>query len=204
MIEHTTYNAYDNKSDLELVQLSLENKENFYYLMKRYELRIFHYIRRLTNVSQAEKEDILQDIFIKVYRNLNGFNQNLKFSSWIYRIAHNEIINHYLKNKSRLKMFSINLDNNDVYHLDELVSNTDDIFDHLISHENADKIKEVLEKLPNKYREILILRYLEEKKYDEISDILRKPPGTVATLINRAKSKFKKIAKHHNLMVNHD
>jgi len=204
MFDNPTYNKYEKMSDLELVQLSLENKENFYYLIKRYELKIFHYIRRLTNVSQEEREDILQDIFIKVYRNLNGFNQNLKFSSWIYRIAHNEIINHYHKNKSRLKTFSLNLDNNDVYHLDELISDTDDIFNHLITHENADKIREVLAKLPNKYREILILRYLEEKKYDEISDILCKPPGTVATLINRAKSKFKKIAKHHNLMVNHD
>ena len=204
MLENQTYNKSENMSDLELVQLALENKENFYYLIKRYELKIFHYIRRLTNVSQEETEDILQDIFIKVYRNLNGFNQNLKFSSWIYRIAHNEIINHYHKNKIRLKTVTLNLDSNDVYLLDELISDTDDIFKHLITHENADKIREVLSKLPNKYREILILRYLEEKKYDEISDILCKPPGTVATLINRAKSKFKKIAKHHNLMVNHD
>jgi len=204
MLENQTHNNYENMSDLELVQLSLENKENFYYLIKRYEGKISQYIRRLTNVSQEETEDILQNIFIKVYRNLNGFNQNLKFSSWIYRIAHNEIINHYHKNKSRLKTVPLNLDSNDVYLLDELISDTDDIFKHLITHENADKIREVLSKLPNKYREILILRYLEEKKYDEISDILCKPPGTVATLINRAKSKFKKLAKHHNLMVNHD
>jgi len=204
MFENPTYNKYENMSDLELVQLALENKENFYYLIKRYEVKISQYIRRLTNVSQEETEDILQNIFIKVYRNLNGFNQNLKFSSWIYRIAHNEIINHYHKNKSRLKTVTLNLDSNDVYLLDELISDTDDIFKHLITHENADKIREVLSKLPNKYREILILRYLEEKKYDEISDILCKPPGTVATLINRAKSKFKKLAKHHNLMVNYD
>ena len=204
MLENPTHNTYENKSDLELVQLSLENKENFYYLIKRYEHKIFCYISRLTNVSQEESEDILQDIFIKVYRNLNGFNQNFKFSSWIYRIAHNEIINHYHKNKSRLEMVSLNLDNNDVYNLDKSISDTDDVYNYLISKENADKIREVLAKLPNKYREVLILHYLDEKKYDEISDILCKPPGTVATLINRAKSKFKKIAKIHNLMVNHD
>ena len=204
MLENPTYKKYENKSDLELVQLSLENKENFYYLIKRYELKLSRYIRRLTNVSQEESEDILQDIFIKLYRNLNGFNQNLKFSSWIYRIAHNEIINHYHKNKSRSKMFNLNLDNNDIYNLDEFISVTDDIDNQLISHENAEKIREVLSKLPNKYSEVLILRYLEEKKYDEISDILRKPPGTVATLINRAKFKFKKVALRHNLTVNHD
>lgn len=204
MIENPAHNTYENKSDLELVQLALGNKNDFYYLINRYEFKISNYVRRLTNVSQEETEDILQDIFIKVYRNLNGFNQSFKFSSWIYRIAHNEIINHFHKNKSRLKTFRLDLDNNDVYHLDELISDTDDIYNHLISHENATQIKEVLAKLPQKYREVLILRYLEEKKYDEISDILCKPPGTVATLINRAKSKFQKIAKHHNLMVNHD
>ena len=204
MTENPTHNTYENKSDLELVQLSLENKENFYYLMKRYEGKISQYIRRLTNVSREESEDILQDIFIKVYRNLNGFNQNFKFSSWIYRIAHNEIINHYHKNKSRLKMVSLNLDKNDVHNLDKFIRDTDEVYTHLAAHENADIIRKVLAKLPNKYREVLILRYLEEKKYDEISDILCKPPGTVATLINRAKSKFKKMAKHHNLMVNHD
>jgi len=204
MLEKPTHITCENKSDLELVQLSLENKENFSYLIRRYEYKIFRYISRLTNVSQEESEDILQDIFIKVYRNLNGFNQNFKFSSWIYRIAHNEIINHYHKNKSRLEMVNLNLDNDDVHNLDKFISDTDDVYNHLISNENADKIRKVLTILPDKYREVLILRYLEEKKYDEISNILCKPSGTVATLINRAKSKFKKIAKHHNLMVNHD
>ena len=56
------------------------------------------------------------------------------------------------------------------------------------------KIKEILSKMSLKYREILILKFLEEKNYEKISDILRKPKGTVATLINRAKKEFKQIA----------
>ena len=66
MIENQTYNKYENMTDSELVQLSLENKENFHYLIKRYELKIVHYIKRSTHVNQEESEDILQDIFIKV------------------------------------------------------------------------------------------------------------------------------------------
>ena len=194
----------ENISDLKLVQLSLEDKENFYYLMKRYESKMLRYIKRLTDVSPEEAEDILQDIFIKLYRNLNGFNPHLKFSSWIYRIAHNEIINHYYKNKSRLQTTHMNLDCDDVQYSNETIRNGDEIFIQLILHETAACIRKVLATLPQKYREVLILRYLEEKKYDEIGDILRKPSGTVATLLNRAKSRFKKAALRLNLMVTYE
>jgi len=185
-------------SDEQLVQLSLEDHDCFYYLMKRYEPKILRYINRIASVSQEESEDILQEIFIKVYRTLNGFNQKLKFSSWIYRIAHNEIINQYRKIKSYSAMITSNIED-DTDDLSELVCDTLDIDGIYISRENAQKVRESLAELPDKYREVLILRYLEDRSYDEISDILRKAPGTVATLINRAKSNFKKVAMRHRL-----
>ncbi|RZB29634.1 MAG: RNA polymerase sigma-70 factor, ECF subfamily [Desulfobacteraceae bacterium Eth-SRB1] len=191
--------SYENMSDEQLVQVSLENQDCFYYLMKKYEPRILRYIKRLTNISQDESADILQEIFIKVYRNLNGFNQKLKFSSWIYRIAHNEIINQYHKRKSYSAMINLNIKDDDVNNMAELVCDTFDVQDDYIFRENTEKVREALKDLPDKYREILILRFLEDKSYDEISHILRKPAGTVATLINRAKSKFREIAKHHQL-----
>ena len=168
MPENPPQNQYENLSDVELVQLSLKDKEKFYYLMKKYESKILRYINRLTDVSTEEAEDILQDIFLKLYRNLNGFNQYLKFSSWIYRIAHNEIINHYRKNKSRSITFSVNLDSNDVQSLNKSILDEDEILNQFINNETAANIRKVLEKMPKKYREVLILRYLEEKKYDEI------------------------------------
>ena len=193
-----------NLTDEELVRLSLESKENFYYLIKRYEVKLLGYIHRITDITQQESEDILQDIFIQVYSNLNGFNQKMKFSSWIYRITRNVTINYYHKNKYRLPMFSSTISSNDIYNLSQSIDGANDPGYGLIAQEKADKIKELLTKLPNKYQEVLVLRYLEEKSYEEISDILRKPPGTVATLINRAKSKLNKLAKHSNLMVNND
>ena len=81
MSEEPRNNQYKKLTDEELVRLSLENKENFYHLIKRYEWKLLRYIHRLTDITQQESEDVLQDIFIKVYCNLNGFNQNLKFSS---------------------------------------------------------------------------------------------------------------------------
>ena len=82
---------HENLSDLQLVKLSLKDHQNFRYLVERYEPLLLRYMRRIANVSKEEAEDLLQEIFIKVYKNLNGFDQKLKFSSWIYRIAHNEI-----------------------------------------------------------------------------------------------------------------
>ena len=191
--------SYENMSDEQLVQASLENQDCFYYLMKRYEPRILRYSKRITNVSEEESADILQEIFIKVYRNLNGFNQKLKFSSWIYRIAHNEIINQYHKKKSYSAMISLNIEDDDVNNMARLVRDTFDVQDDYIGRENIEKVRKALKELPDKYREILVLRFFEDKSYDEISHILRKPAGTVATLINRAKSKFRKIAEHHKL-----
>ena len=199
MDKKPSYEDYENMSDEQLVQFSVKDQDWFYYLIKRYEPKILRYIKRITNVSKEESKDLLQEIFIKVYRYLNGFNQKLKFSSWIYRIAYNEIISQCRKNKSYSSMISLNIEDDDANNLAELICDTLDIQDNYITRENTEKVREALAELPDKYREILILRYLEDQSYNEISDILRKPAGTVATLINRAKSNFKKIAQRHQL-----
>jgi len=191
--------SYETMSDEQLVQLSLKDQDSFYYLIKRYESKILRYIKRITNISPEESEDLLQEIFIKVYRNLNRFNRKLKFSSWVYRIAHNEIINQYRKKKSYSATIDSFTENDAADHLNGFIGEALGIDNDYISRENAEKVRAALAKLPDKYREVLILRYFEDQSYREISDILRKPAGTVATLINRAKSKFRKIAQQHQL-----
>lgn len=179
---------YQEKTDEELVLLALSDQDVFLYLMRRYEKKLLSYISRITNVNRDEAEDILQDTFIKIYQNLNDFDAELKFSSWAYRIAHNQVISNYRKIKSRPQ--SIPLDINEEI-LGNLASDLDvkKDLDAVFLREN---IKKVLARLNIKYREVLILKFLEEKNYKEISDILKKPMGTVATLINRAKKEFKK------------
>lgn len=188
---------HESKSDEELVQLSIADVDAFYFLIKRYEPKILRYISRLTGGKQDKAEDILQEIFIKVYRNLNSFNPKLKFSSWVYRIAHNEIINQYRKDKPRSG--TVSLDDTDEIDLSTKLIYDEDIHNTYVHGETAETVKKALEELPLKYREVLFLRFFEDKDYKEISDILRKPPGTVAALLNRAKSKFKKIARQYQL-----
>jgi RNA polymerase sigma-70 factor (ECF subfamily) len=193
-----------NVTDEELVNLSIEDKENFYYLIKRYEKQLLRFIRRMTDMAPQELEDILQEIFIKVYCNLLDFNQNLKFSNWIYRIARNETINFYYKNKFQLRKMKVNLANDDLTALSRLMIDENTPDHELLKQEMLTKVQRLLNHLPVKFREVIILRYLEDKKYEEISDILRKPPGTVATLINRAITKLKKLAKDNKVLVRND
>ncbi|HRY91734.1 MAG TPA: RNA polymerase sigma factor [Candidatus Gracilibacteria bacterium] len=184
-------------SDLELVQQTLKDQQAFYWIMKRYETRLMHFIKRISNVDYHTAEDILQEVYIKIFKNLNGFDQKMKFSSWIYRIAHNETISHYRKMKARAE--TVSLENDDAKGLIAILSDSFDFKAELNSKLVAEKVQKIIYSMPQKYNEVLILRYMEEKDYDEIADILKKPSGTVATLINRAKEYFKNAAKKQNL-----
>lgn len=184
-------------SDSELVKLTLENQDNFVYLVNRYKHKLRSYISRLTNLDPEDIEDVLQEVFIKVYLNLNGFNDDLKFSSWIYRITHNQVISGHRKLKARPEGYAVNLD-------DELARGLlaeTDISGEIDSLIVKEKISLALERISSRYREVLVLKFMEEKSYQEISDILKKPLGTVASLMNKAKKEFKQALLKVNFKV---
>jgi RNA polymerase sigma-70 factor, ECF subfamily len=173
-------------SDNEIVAKSLENLDYFSCLYQRYEPELMRYIYRIATVDEEEAQDILQESFIKIWRNLNEFDTGMKLSSWLYRIVHNETISHIRKKKSYGK------DNTrDV----ELYRNilADKLDSARESEEKLSDIPQILDQLPLKYKEILVLKFLELKSYEEISDILKIPEGTVAIRINRAKKHFREI-----------
>ena len=172
------------KTDNELVGLSLDNPDHFLCLTRRYEDKLLRYIMRLSRLDREDAEDILQDVFIKTYYNLNEFDSELKFSSWIYRIAHNQTVSEIRKKSVRP---AIPLE-------DEDLNRFEDTFDVVGAIDNSfdrKKIDEALERIDEKYREVLMLRFLEEKDYIEIADILKKPVSTVGNLISRGKVIFK-------------
>lgn len=174
-------------TDNELVSLSLENQEYFGVLVERYEDKLSRYIRRITNVSHEDQEDMLQNIFLKTYMNLNGFNKKLSFNSWIYRIAHNEIVDWSRREKTKIKYGKFDFD-------DEVFDWTADgqnFLQEFHTLESQEEIGNILSQLTINYREVLVLKFIEGYSYREISDILKKPEGTIAALINRAKKSFK-------------
>lgn len=179
---------HTNKTDEELVSLSLENEAFFGVLISRYQGKLISYIRRISNSSYEEAEDVLQETFIKVYYNLNGFDTNLKFSSWIYRITHNQVISHYRKKKARPQ----SADWETTEKVFKTISSEFDITGDLDQKYLKENLNKLIHNLSEKYQEVLILKFLEEKEYKEISDILKKPMGTIATLLSRAKKQLKK------------
>ncbi len=183
------------KTDEELATLSLREEDFYLCLMQRYEAKLKRYIHRISQSNEQDAEDILQDVFLKAYLNLNNFDPSLKFSSWIYRITHNEVISAFRRQKARPQ--ADNLSDNDEL-LSRLASDLD-LNKEIHWKEKTGEIKRVLSRLDGKYREVLVLKFLEDKNYTEISDILKKPMGTVATLISRAKKKFKEEAQKLNL-----
>jgi RNA polymerase sigma-70 factor (ECF subfamily) len=177
-----------NLNDEQLAVLSLDDQLAFSILINRYKNKLFNYIRRISNFSEEDINDTLQEVFLKVYLNLNDFNNELKFSSWIYSITHNQVISNYRKFKVRPEGNSIPIDESIIKKI---------IFDFNIEREIDNKlinkiIFSVLNSLKPKFKEILVLKFFEEKDYNEISDIIKKPVGTVASMINKAKKEFKK------------
>lgn len=186
---------YTNKTDEELVALSLESQNVFAYLIKRYQEKIARYIKRISGLADDDIEDVLQEVFIKTYRNLNAFDPQLKFSSWIYRIAHNQVISNFRKSKARPQAIVLDSDND---FLENIASefNLEKEIDILA---NQDIIMNIISSLDYKYREVIELKFLEQKDYNEISDILKKPKGTIAALISRAKKQIKKEVVRKNI-----
>lgn len=189
----------EKKDDDELVRLSLKNQDYFYCLISRYQDKLLRYIRRISSFTKEDSEDILQEVFISVYENLNDFNNTLKFSSWIYRIAHNKTISHWRKVKSRPQTVSGDDEDSNLF---EFITSDVDLAKELERKFSSKQVRTIVFSLDEKYRDVLILKFLEDKDYREISDILRKPMGTVATLINRAKKKFLEEIKNQNLDIN--
>jgi len=162
--------------------------ESFGVLVERYEVKIKRYARKfLSNVEDIA--DIVQEIFIKAFTNIRSFDTDKKFSSWLYRIAHNELVN-VLKKKGK----------NPLAFFDP-----DTFFPHPIAKETADgnvknsEIRKALDKcldeLPARYREPLILYYIEELDYKEIADIMHVPISTIGVRLKRGKKILKSICK---------
>jgi RNA polymerase sigma-70 factor (ECF subfamily) len=181
------HSSQPQECDQELVVRTLEDKQQFASIVRRYDAPLYRYIVRQGCRDNSQAQDILQEVFIKAYLHLNDYDPSLPFSSWIYRIAHNETISHFRKEKNRPFVLEKGED-------DELFGKiADDLgFSQQEIHQYvASDIQAALEKLEARYCDIIILKFFEEKSYEEISDILQMPQGTVATLINRAKKKIK-------------
>lgn len=191
-------NYNQSSSDKELIEATKINSDAFGLIVDRYWNRLFGYVRRTSYFSQEDIEDILQEVFIKIYRYINDYDGSFAFSTWAYRITRNHIIDEIRKKKSRPE--SAGVDPEELANV--LKSNLDTERD-VFTQDMMEKLKILINNLPYKYREVLILRFLEEKEYIEIMDILQLPKGTIASLINRGKKILQEdLKKNHISLIN--
>ncbi len=185
-------------SDEEAVAMALRDKAFFTHLVMRYEDKLDRYIRRLGVRTHEDREDVLQEIFIKVYRNLNDFDTTLSFSSWIYRIAHNEAISWYRKKNVRPEGHLVDDGHELLSYVPTGESDVEQLFDESV---NEKVVAAALDRLESKYKDPIILRFFEHKEYEEISDILKIPTGTVGTLIHRGKKRLRELVDSERVRV---
>jgi RNA polymerase sigma-70 factor, ECF subfamily len=173
-------------SDRKLAKMVQNGDDDaFNILLKRYRSKIKRYGQKFLS-NNMDIEDIVQDIFLKAYQNINSFDTKRKFSPWIYRIAHNEYIN-FLKKRDREPIRFFDPEVIFPFYPSRIES------DQLAKDDELkDKLDSSLRKIKSKYREVLILYYYEDMSYQEISDILKIPVSTVGVRLKRARDKIRK------------
>ena len=182
-----------NLSDQKLVEIIKKgDQDTFSLLVYRYQQRIFAYIYRFVG-NKDDCMDIVQEVFIKVYKNLNSFDQSKEFSPWIYRISHNEAVNWLKKHR---RFYTESIDQNEV--IANTLKSSENIREKAETRELKIYVRTAVKKLPSKYQQVIELKYFEEKSYTEISRILKKPVNTVGTMINRAKKLLYKYLSYES------
>ena len=182
-------NEEDTREDEVLaVLVQGNNKEAFGVLMDRYQTKLLRYGRRFL-VHDDHIVDAVQDVFIKAYENIQSFDARRKFSPWIYRIAHNAFVNEIRRIKREPLIY---LD------LDTIVAHPTYEFDPATQEERTNMqtlIDRGLDTLTPSYKEVIILYYIENLSYQEISDILQVPVGTVGVRLRRARQALKEYVE---------
>lgn len=174
----------------ELFLKDLKNLSLFEDLMLRYEIKLTRYVRSL-GIEQNLAEDVVQECFVKAYRKIRSFNHKKgKWSSWIYRIAHNCAMDSFKKQKKDLTV-----DEDEWW---ESIAVEETISEELNLKINAKVLNSGLNALDIKYREPLMLHFLEHKAYKEVGEILRLPTATVSTRIKRGKERLRKILEEQS------
>lgn len=171
-------------SDSELLALFRKEESRHYafnLLVRQYQRKLYSFIRRMIT-DHDEAQDVLQNTFIKVWNGLDKFREDSKLYSWLYRIAHNECLNHLRS----LKKGIFTSDESVV----ERLTTTLDSSEHFNGDLIQKKLQRALMKLPDKQRAVFTMKYFDELKYEEISDITGTSVGALKSSYHIAVKKI--------------
>ena len=180
-------------SDEELViRITAGDNELYSEIVQRYQVKLVRYVTNILNGNNAAAQDVVQETFIKAFVNLRSFKVDRKFSSWVYRIAHNEAMNYIKKHKREVQHDDEEWESRLVDERPTQVEEVDKMFSNKL-------VKRSLAKLDLKYREPLMLYIYYGNSYEEIGEILKMPRATVGVRISRAKDKLKLVLKQEGI-----
>jgi RNA polymerase sigma-70 factor (ECF subfamily) len=172
-------------TDSVLIELILKGREDgFEELVKRYQRPVTGYVFRILGDYDSAL-DVTQEVFIKVYNSLSRYRSEYKFSTWLYRIAHNAAIDHIRKNSAPTQ--SIETENDEGAYQLQFESPLPTPEEERERSEWRTEIDTVVKCLPQGYRELIVLRHSGDLSYDEIAEVTGLPLGTVKNRLFRAR-----------------
>jgi len=169
------------------------DRRAFAELVDLYKDKIFHHAYRMLN-NKHEAEDAVQDTFLRLYKNLDRYDESQKFSTWIFRIATNLCIDRLRKRRPTYSLDAEVTDgdgtSNDFYTM--MPSDEDTPEKQVIVSETQQQILNAIETMPEKYKSIVMLRYMQDLSLQEISDVLDMPVTTIKTRLHRGREFLRK------------
>lgn len=184
----TEENIANDTHILALLQQQGNYDQGFRLLVQQYRERLYHHVRRMLG-NHEDADDVLQNCFVKVYRNIHKFQQKSKLYTWLYRIATNEALS-FLEKRNRIATSSI--DNEDISWNNRLKAET------FVNEDKAIKILEqAISTLPDKQKAVFNLRYYDEMTYADMSETLETSQGALKASYHHAVKKIEAYVREN-------
>jgi RNA polymerase sigma-70 factor (ECF subfamily) len=184
---------YEELDDLKLVRKTLRgDKRAFEMIIQRHQHSLFNYIGRMINDREMAL-DFTQDVFLKAYASLKSFRPEYKFTTWLYRIASNYVIDHWRKKKISTVSIDQPLDPEDEGFRIQVADDKPSVVQTLETSELRERLERAMGKLPAALRELFVWRHVNGLSYEEMADIKKLPVGTVKNRVFQAKERVRQI-----------
>ncbi|MFQ5670420.1 MAG: RNA polymerase sigma factor [Acidobacteriota bacterium] len=180
------------ESDQEAIRRVLAGETDaFTILVERHHGAIYNYVFRMVGCRERAA-DLTQDVFVKVYTALRSFDPSYRFTTWVYRIAYNRIIDHLRRKRMTLLPLSPTSGVADEGIVREVATHQRGPEERLLDQESASSLARALAALSSEYRDLIILRHFQHRSYDEIAAIKNRPLGTIKNRLFRAREALRR------------
>ena len=177
---------------LNLFQNEQTREKAFSLLVKKYQERLYWHIRRML-VQHEDTNDVLQNMFVKIWRSLANFRQDSSLYTWMYRIATNETLT-YLEQQKKRRSLSISDDGSE---LGSVLSNSLKAEKGFDANNLEWKLQLAIQSLPEKQRAVFTLRYYDEMPYEKMAEVLETSEGSLKASYHHAAKKVEEFIRNH-------